>query len=318
MKKINPYPYTFDNKRYQTYNYFTQTHYGTKAFKISLDAGFTCPNRDGTCGSGGCNFCSARGSGDMILKDPQLEHQIVHSEAIMRNKWPDAAGIAYFQAYTNTHAPLEDLKKLYTPYFYDDRFIGIDIATRSDCLDDDKIAYFEEMAKHKDLTIEIGLQSIHKSTGIWMNRGHDLDSVESCILKLKEANIRTCIHIINGFPVEDEKMMLETIDFVARIKPDMIKIHMLHVIKDTKLAYQYKKEPFHLLTKDEFIDIVVKQLERLPEDMIIARLTGDGVGDALIAPEWTRKKTIVLNDIDKLMVERDTWQGKYYKESSHD
>ena len=151
-----------------------------------------------------------------------------------------------------------------------------------------------------------------------MNRGHDLDSVESCILKLKEANIRTCIHIINGFPVEDEKMMLETIDFVARIKPDMIKIHMLHVIKDTKLAYQYKKEPFHLLTKDEFIDIVVKQLERLPEDMIIARLTGDGVGDALIAPEWTRKKTIVLNDIDKLMVERDTWQGKYYKESSHD
>ncbi|WP_240920489.1 hypothetical protein [Erysipelothrix sp. HDW6A] len=114
MKKINPYPYTFDNKRYQTYNYFTQTHYGTKAFKISLDAGFTCPNRDGTCGSGGCNFCSARGSGDMILKDPQLEHQIVHSEAIMRNKWPDAAGIAYFQAYTNTHAPLEDLKELYT------------------------------------------------------------------------------------------------------------------------------------------------------------------------------------------------------------
>ncbi|QIK70896.1 TIGR01212 family radical SAM protein [Erysipelothrix sp. HDW6C] len=313
MIKNNPYPYSFDNKRYQTYNYFTHVTYGQKAFKVSIDAGFTCPNRDGTCGSGGCNFCSDRGSGDMILKDRDLELQIDHSEAIMLNKWPDAARIAYFQAYTNTHAPLEELMDLYTPFFNDDRFVGIDIATRSDCLDDDKIAYFKSMNQLKDLTIEIGLQSIHKETGVWMNRGHDLDSVESCIQKLKQAGIRTCIHIINGFPVETPAMMLETADFVARIKPDMIKIHMLHIINDTKLGYQYKKNPFAMLTREAYIDIVVQQIERLPQDMVIARLTGDGIGADLLAPDWTRRKTVVLNDIDKLMVERNTWQGKYYQ-----
>lgn len=310
MIKSNPFPYSNDNKRYKTYNYFAHETYGSKTYKIGIDAGFTCPNRDGTSAYGGCVFCSARGSGDMIPNTDDIEKQIQKGHEIMSKKWPDAQKIAYFQAYTNTHATLEELKKLYDPFFNDDRFIGIDIATRSDCLDDEKIAYFEEMSKKKDLTIEIGLQSIHKSTGKWMNRGHDLDSVTEVLQKLKKAKIRTCIHIINGFPVEDKAMMMETIDYVAKMNPEMIKIHMLHLLRGTKLGNQYIKEPFPLLTKDEYIDIVVDQIERLPQEMTIARLTGDGLSEDLLAPEWTKKKTIVLNDIDKLMVKRNTWQGK--------
>ncbi|AYV35108.1 TIGR01212 family radical SAM protein [Erysipelothrix rhusiopathiae] len=310
----NPYPYSLDNKRYQTYNYFTQKTYGQKAFKVSIDAGFTCPNRDGTCGSGGCNFCSARGSGDMILKNPDLEKQIEHSQNIMLQKWPDAAKIAYFQAYSNTHDSLENLKKLYDPFFDDDRFVGIDIATRSDCLDDEKIAYFEAMSRKKDLTIEIGLQTIHPETSEWMNRGHDLESVTSCIQKLKVAGIRTCVHIINGFPQETPEMMLETADYLAKMHPEMVKIHMLHIIKGTKLGAEYQKNAFPLLSRDEYVDIVVKQIERLPEDIVIARLTGDGMADDLLAPLWTIRKIVVTNEIDKLMVKRNTWQGKYVKE----
>ncbi|NBA01381.1 TIGR01212 family radical SAM protein [Erysipelothrix rhusiopathiae] len=310
----NPYPFSLDNKRYQTYNYFTQKTYGQKAFKVSIDAGFTCPNRDGTCGSGGCNFCSARGSGDMILKNPDLEKQIEHSQNIMLQKWPHAAKIAYFQAYSNTHDSLENLKKLYDPFFNDDRFVGIDIATRSDCLDDEKIAYFEAMSRKKDLTIEIGLQTIHPETSEWMNRGHDLESVTTCIQKLKAAGIRTCVHIINGFPQETPEMMLETADYLARMHPEMVKIHMLHIIKGTKLGAEYQKNPFPLLSRDDYVDVVVKQIERLPEDIVIARLTGDGMADDLLAPLWTVRKIAVTNEIDKLMVQKNTWQGKYAKE----
>ncbi|MEG0327191.1 MAG: TIGR01212 family radical SAM protein [Erysipelothrix sp.] len=311
--KNNPFPYTTDNKRYHTYNYFTRTHYGNKAFKVSIDAGFTCPNRDGTCASGGCNFCSDRGSGDMILQTPDIEAQIHHSTDIMKSKWPDASLIAYFQAYSNTHSDLQTLKDLYTPFFYDDRFVSIDIATRSDCLDDEKIAYFAEMAKLKDLTIEIGLQSIHPETSEWMNRGHDLDSVTQCIKKLKDANIRTCVHIINGFPIETIEDMIETAEYLAELKPAMVKIHMLHIIAGTKLGSQYKRNPFPIMDQATYVDLIVRQLEILPADIVIARLTGDGIPDDLLAPIWTLKKVQVLNDIDKLMVAKDTWQGKHAK-----
>lgn len=312
----HPYPHSLDNKRYQTFNYFSRKTYGHKTYKVGIDAGFSCPNRDGTTGHGGCVFCSARGSGDMIPDTQNIEVQIIEGQAMLSKKWPNAKKIAYFQAYTNTHAPLSQLKKLYDPYFQDDRFVGIDIATRSDCLSDEKIAYFKEMSKKKDLTLEIGLQSINKETGVWMNRGHDLDSVKEVLEKLKAAKIRTCVHIINGLPVEGKKEMMETIDFVAAMNPEMIKIHMLHVLRGTVLGNQYIKKPFPLLTKDEYIDIVVEQIERLPKDMVIARLTGDGLSDELLAPKWTEKKTIVLNDIDKEMHRRDTWQGKHYKKKA--
>lgn len=308
----NPFPYTLDNKRYQTFNYFAKKTYGDKTFKVGIDAGFTCPNRDGKVAHGGCIFCSAFGSGDMILNSDDIEKQIQHSTKIMENKWPDAKRIAYFQAYSNTYAPLAKLKELYDPFFEDDRFVGIDIATRSDCLDDEKIAYFAKMAKKKDLTIEIGLQSIHHRTGEWMNRGHDLASVDAVVKKLKAANIRTCVHIINGFPYETYEMMMDTARYVSKLNPDMIKIHMLHVIKPSVLGIQYLKEPFPLLSMEAYVSLVVDQIEILPQEMVIARLTGDGVADDLLAPMWTKKKTIVLNEIDKLMVKRNTWQGKYH------
>lgn len=309
----NPYPFTYDNKRYQTFNYFARETYGDKTFKIGIDAGFTCPNRDGTSGYGGCVFCSARGSGDMIPDTKNIETQIKKGNTMMSNKWPNAKKIAYFQAYTNTHAPLEKLKELYDPYFEDDRFIGIDIATRSDCLDDEKIAYFKTMSQKKDLTIEIGLQSIHKETGLWMNRGHDLESVDEVLDKLKKAGLRTCVHIINGFPVENEAKMMETIDYVAKKNPEMIKIHMLHILRGTVLGNTYIKEPFDMLSKDEYVNLVIKQIERLPQEMVIARLTGDGLSEDLLAPKWTENKTAVLNDIDKEMKRQNTWQGKYYQ-----
>ncbi len=311
--KNNPFPYTYDNKRYHTYNYFTQEHYGQKVFKVCIDAGFTCPNRDGTVTTGGCVFCSERGSGDIILQTEDIEKQIEHGFALMRKKWPNAKAIAYFQSYTNTHASLDELKRLYTPFFFDDRFVSIDIATRSDCLDARKIEWFKEMSQYKEVTFEIGLQSVHHQTATWMNRGHGLQSVTNVINLLKSQDLSVCIHIINGFPNETVEMLLETAQYCADMNPDMIKIHMLHILKNTPLGDQYEKQPFSLLTRDEYVELIVRQLELLPPEMVVARLTGDGIADDLLTPDWTQKKTIVLNEIDKLMKLEDTFQGKKYK-----
>lgn len=311
----NPFPYSNDNKRYHTYNYFANKKYHSKVFKVCIDAGFSCPNRDGTITRGGCVFCSERGSGDMILQSEDIEKQIEHGFALMHKKWPHAKAIAYFQSYTNTHGSLASLKKLYTPFFYDDRFIAIDIATRSDCLDDEKIAWFKEMSALKEVSFEIGLQSIHDETSKWMNRGHDLDSVTHCVHQLKAAHLPVCIHIINGFPQETPEMMLETAQYCAKIKPDMIKIHMLHILKDTPLGILYERNPFVLLSQDAYVELVVKQLEVLPPEIVVARVTGDGLRDSLLAPLWTLRKTVVLNEIDKLMKKRNTYQGKCHKKA---
>ncbi len=316
MTKSTNFIYSNDNKQYHTYNYYTRNHYGSKVFKVCIDAGFSCPNRDGTITTGGCVFCSERGSGDMILQTQDLQKQIEHGFELMRNKWPDAKAIAYFQSYTNTHGSLQKLKELYEPFFYDDRFIAIDIATRSDCLDDEKIAWFKEMSKIKEVNFEIGLQSIHDTTSKWMNRGHDLDSVTKIVNQLKKANLKVCLHIINGFPNETIDMMIETAQYCAQLKPDMLKIHMLHITKNTPLGDQYMQEPFTLLSKEVYVDLVVKQLEILPPEIIIARLTGDAMADDLLEPMWTLRKVSVLNDIDKLQKKRNSYQGKYYKKNS--
>ena len=314
--KTNPFKYSNDNKRYHTYNYFTRQKYDSKVFKVCIDAGFTCPNRDGTVARGGCIFCSERGSGDAILQSEDIENQIAYGFELMRNKWPNAKAVAYFQSYTNTHASLNQLKELYTPYFYDDRFISIDIATRSDCLDQEKINFFKEMNKIKEVTFEIGLQSIHDKTSLWMNRGHDLDNVTHTVNMLHEAELGVCIHIINGFPHETKDMMLETAKYCATLNPEMIKIHMLHIVKSSPLGLQYQMNPFEMITMEQYVDIVVQQLELLPPTTVAARLTGDAMDDELLAPMWTRKKTVVLNEIDKLMKKRNSYQGKAYEKVS--
>lgn len=307
----NPFPYSNDNKRYYTMNYYLKHTYHKKVAKVPLNAGFTCPNRDGSKAYGGCSFCSAMGSGDSILafsEDLKKQYQIGLER--MRKKWPDCLGIAYFQSFSNTYAPLKDLKRIYDPFFDDPELIGVAIATRADCLNEETIDYLNKQSAKKDVWIELGLQSIHAKTMDHLNRQHTTEEVWKIILQLKKTNIHTCIHIMNSLPHEKEEDMLETVRQIAYYHPDAIKIHMLHLLKGTRLAQEYEQNPFHLMSLEEYVDLVVKQLELLPQDIIIERLTGDGLADDLIEPLWTIKKTIVLNEIDKRMVKLNTYQGR--------
>ncbi len=307
----NPFPYSNDNKRYYTMNYYLKEHYQNKVAKVPLNAGFTCPNRDGTKGVGGCSFCSSMGSGDSILAfGDDLKKQYELGLERMQKKWPNCYGIAYFQSYSNTYAPLDLLKQIYDPFFEDPNVKGVAIATRADCLKDETIEYLNEQSKKKDVWIELGLQSIHEKTMDRLNRKHKTKEVWQKINQLKATSIHSCIHIMNSLPNESEDEMLETIKKIAYYHPDAIKIHMLHLIKGTRLALEYERKPFHLMSLEEYVDLVVKQLEYLPQDIIIERLTGDGLADDLIAPLWTIKKTIVLNEIDKRMVQLNTYQGR--------
>lgn len=312
MKKKHNFKYSADNKRYHTYNYFLRNKYQQKCFRVPIDAGFTCPNRDGERGIMGCSFCSIEGSGDTIIRGT-IPQQIDDGFNVMRNKWPDGLAMAYFQAYTNTYDTLENLKTLYEPFFHDDRFVGIIIATRADCLDDDKIDFFIEMSKYKDLYMEIGLQSIHPETNYYINRGHDNQVVTEIIQKLQAAKIHTTLHIINGLPNETPEMMLETAQYCADLKVDGIKIHMFQILKNTLEAYRYQQHPYPLLTQDEFVDITIKQLQLLPPETVVMRLTGDPLPNKLIGPQWTTNKISVLNQIDKTMAKYNYQQGdKYY------
>lgn len=314
MKKKNPFLYSFDNKRYHTWNYYLKTKYQNKVFKVPLNAAFSCPNRDGTCGVGGCTFCGALGSGEYAgnIQDDLLK-QFHEIEQVMLRKWPNGKPFAYFQAYTNTYAPLDTLKYVFTPFIEKEDVLGLCIGTRADCLEDDKIAYLESLTEKKEVWIELGLQSAHDKTAKHINRGHDFFTFVDCVNRLKDTHLKICVHIINSLPYEDEEMMLETIKKIAHLPIHAVKIHMLHICKDTKMAEEFKEHPFHILSKEEYIDIVIKQLELLPPEMIVQRLTGDAMKELLIEPAWTLNKTVILNDIDKEMVKRDTWQGKYYK-----
>lgn len=311
MKQKNPFPYSFDNKRYHTWNYYLKNKYQQKVFKVPLNANFSCPNRDGTCGSGGCTFCGALGSGEYAgnIHD-DLANQFSDVYEVMKRKWPTGLPMAYFQAYTNTYAPLEKLKEYFTPFVERTDILGIAIATRADCLEDDKIAYLQSLTKKKEIWIELGLQSIHDKTALATNRGHDYATFLDCIERLKNTDLKICVHIINSLPNEDEQMMLETAKQVGQLPIHAVKLHMLHVCEGTKMGEDYKKNPFPLFTLEQYIDIIIKQLEAFPPEIIIQRLTGDAVKELLIAPEWTLNKTNVLNSIDKEMVRRNTWQGK--------
>ncbi len=250
------------------------------------------------------------GSGDSILCfDDSLQKQYQEGLKRMQNKWPDCIGFAYFQSYSNTYAPLSILKKIYDPFFKDPNIPGIAIATHADCLNDEIIDYLNQ--QDKEVWLELGLQSVHESTMERCNRKHSTQIVFDWLDKLKDTNIKTCVHIINGLPGETKQDMLETVKQISKHPVDAIKIHMLHLIEGTQMAKEYEKEPFHILTLEEYVDIVVDQLELLPQEIIIERLTGDGIAKDLIVPKWTIKKTIVTNEIDKLMVKRNTWQGKH-------
>lgn len=312
--KQHPFPYSDDNKRYQTWNYYLKHTYHNKVFKVALNADFSCPNRDGTCGVGGCTFCGSLGSGECAgNKQDDLWTQYTKGFQMMRQKWPNGHAMAYFQAYTNTYAPLSILKETFEPFIEHPDSLALCIATRADCLEDEKIKYLNKQSSKKDIWIELGLQSIHDETAKRVNRGHSYNQFVDCIKRLEHTNLKICVHLINGLPYETKEMMIESAKALAQLPIHAVKIHMLHLMKGTAMAKEYEQTPFPLLTRDEYVDIVIAQLEVLPQEMIIQRLTGDGIQKDLIAPDWTRKKVIVLNEIDKEMVRRDTWQGKYNK-----
>ena len=313
MNERTPFPFSDSNKRYFTYDYYLRQKFGRKCCKVVLDGGFTCPNRDGTISEKGCTFCSPRGSGDFCAeRSLTIAEQFSIVRTRLQKKWPQAVYLAYFQAYCNTYAPLEILREKYEEALKQPGVVGINIATRADCIEQDVLSYLGELNKKTVLTIELGLQSIHDETLRKINRGHDF----ACFLKtyaaLKSAGISVCIHIINGLPGETEAMMLQTAESLAKLRPPCVKFHMLNILKETELAEEYQNRPFSLLTRDAYIDIVCRQIEMLPQETVIGRICGDAGEDSLIAPNWTRKKFMVLNEVDKWFARRNSMQGYFY------
>ena len=309
----NPFPYSYADKRYHTLNYHLREKYNQKIFKVMINAGFTCPNIDGKITYGGCTYCSKEGSGDFAgnPKDDLIK-QFYEIREMMLKKWPKAKYIGYFQAYTNTYAPLEVLKEKYETILELEDVIGLSISTRPDCLPDDVVEYLGELNERTNLWVELGLQTIHDSTSKLINRGHDYQTFLEGVEKLKAKNIKVKVHIINGLPGEDYNMMMETAKAVGRLGVDGIKIHLLHVIKNTPMEKMLDNGMLKLMTQDEYINLVCDQLEALPEEMIVHRLTGDGKREDLVGPLWSLKKWEVLNQIDATLKERNTFQGAKY------
>lgn len=310
QRDTNPFPYSNSNKRYLTQDYYLRQKFGKKVIKLSLNAGLSCPNRDGSKGVGGCTYCSHELSGDFAgnPKDSILT-QIQNQKNMLKSKWDNGLYIPYFQAGTNTYAPLGMLKTLFETAIAPEKVVGLAIATRADCLHNETIEYLAELSQKTYLTLELGLQTIHDNTAKYINRGHTFKEFIETYEKLMSKGINVCIHIINGLPYETPNMMLQTVKTIADMHPHSIKIHMLHILKGTVMAEQYLRGDFNLLTLEDYTQIVCNQLELLPPDVIIQRITGDGSKDDLIAPLWTLKKFVVMNEVDKELVKRNSYQG---------
>ncbi|MBI9008747.1 MAG: TIGR01212 family radical SAM protein [Tenericutes bacterium] len=310
--------YFTNEKSYNTVNEFYRHKFNTKVFKIALNGGFTCPNRDGTLSNKGCIFCSEKGSGDFAGNpEESLETQFNNIKSMMQNKWSTGKFIAYFQANTNTYAPLDKIKPLFeTALSLDKDVVGLSIATRPDCLSEDILDYLEDISKRTYLSVELGLQSMHEKSLKFINRGHDVNCFIDGVKELRKRNINVIVHIINGLPFETKKEMLETVELLNTLDIQGIKIHMLFIQENTELAYYYLNNPFKLFSLEEYVDIVVDQIELLNENIIIHRLTGDAPRKELIEPKWSLKKFVVTNEIDKLMRLRNSHQamrGKKYE-----
>ena len=315
----NPYPHTDSNKRYYTYDYYLRKAFGAKVAKIPLDAGFTCPNIDGNCGVGGCIYCSGRGSGDFAESATlplSKQYQLVRER--LSGKWNTPFCIPYFQAHTNTYAPLSVLKEKFEEALTFDGVVGLNIATRADCLPEEVCGYLAELAERTVLTVELGLQTVHDDVASAINRGHTFADFVKGYERLRKASpkIGICVHLIFGLPGESRDRTLESVRRVGTLVPDQVKIHLLHVLRGTRLGAMYEEGDYTPLTKEEYVTLVADAIELLPPDTVIARVTGDGMGEELLAPEWSRKKVSVINDIDKLLYARDSYQGKFAKEKS--
>jgi len=312
--QTNPFPNSDTNKRYYTYDYYLRRTFGGKCAKLPLDVGFTCPNIDGRCGRGGCIYCSDRGSGDFAPEAKlSVSEQIRAQKELFARKWDVSRCIAYFQAHTNTYAPLPILRAYYEGALAQEGIVGLNIATRADCLPPDVVDYLAALSERTVLTVELGLQTTSDETAARINRGHSF--ADFCrgyeALRAASKNIQICVHLILGLPGEDDARMLQTVRDVAKLHPDQVKIHLLHVLRGTTLAKLYENGEYQPLDRDRYVRLVADALELLPPDTVIGRLTGDGKADDLLAPLWSRKKTTVINDIDKLLYERNSYQGRF-------
>lgn len=307
-------PTLWGDKRFHTWNYEMREQFQEKIFKVMLDAGFTCPNRDGTIAKGGCTFCSARGSGDYAgRRRDDLITQFNTIRDRQHLKWSHAKYIGYFQAYTNTYAPVEELREYYEVILKQPGVVGLAIATRPDCLPDDVVDYLAELNERTYLWVEMGLQTVHESTSQLINRAHDTQCYLEAVEKLRKRNIRVCAHIIYGLPQETHEMMLDTGRAVAEMDVQGIKIHLLHLMRKTPMVKQYEAGLLRFLDMEEYIKLIVDTLEILPPEMIVHRLTGDAPRELLIGPMWSLRKWEVLNAIDQELKTRNTWQGKYWR-----
>ena len=289
-----------------------------KCYKIALNAHMTCPNRDGTKDTRGCIFCSAGGSGDFAVStDGQsIEEQLAKGESLLSGKTAlphdTPCIIAYFQAYTNTYAPVKYLERIFSQALSSPRVCGISIATRPDCLPNEVLTLLDSLKRrftNKFIWVELGLQTIHENTAQFIRRGYDLPCFEEAFTKLRELNIPVVVHVILGLPGESRTQMLKTVSYLSRLKPFGIKLQLLHVLKDTDLADFYKNGDFEVMTKEEYLDLVTDCLECLSPDIVIHRITGDGPKKLLVAPLWSGDKRGVLNELHRRLHERGSFQG---------
>ena len=304
------FKYSLDNKRYYTLNYYNKVKYNSKVFKISLNGGFTCPNIDGTKGYGGCIYCL---NGSKSINNIDLLEQFKTQKDIEEKKWPNAKYIGYFQANTNTYAKVDELKDKFELILKQPNVVGLNIATRPDSITKECYDYLEDLSKRTNLVVELGLQTINDKTAKLINRCSTLKEFEDSLNELNKRNIDVVVHIINGLPYETKEDMINTVKYLSQKKILGIKIHMLHILNNTEILKLYLKENFHILTKEEYVDIVCDQLEYLRDDIVINRITGDPIKEDLVEPNWLVKKFGVLNEIDKEMARRNSYQGIKYK-----
>lgn len=300
-------------ERYYSYSRFLKEYFGEKIYKICLDGGFTCPNRDGTLSKKGCLFCSEGGSGEYAEQSCySIKEQISHGKKQTASKYQGERYLAYFQAFTNTYAPISHLRKLYEEACDCEEICGLIIGTRPDCLSESVLSLLEEIQKKTPVFLELGFQTSHNETAHFLNRGYDSHIFADAVRRCQAHHLRVSTHIILGLPGETKEMQYETIEYLNALPISGIKISMLYLLKNTPLASYYEKHPFPLYTMEEYVSLVVDVLERLRPDIVIERLTGDGPRNLLIAPEWILHKRYVLNAIQKELKSRNTVQGKKY------
>ena len=315
QREQNPFAYSDSNKRYHTYDYYLRNTFGTKCAKIALDAGMTCPNRDGACGIGGCIYCSARGSGDFAAS-PRLsvgEQYRLQRERLI-DKWGTFKCIPYFQANTNTYAPVARLRELYEEALAQPDAVGINIATRADCLPPETVEYLAELSQRTTVTVELGLQTVHDKTAAAIRRGHSFSDFLEGYARLREKAplVRVGMHVIFGLIGENDEMMVETAQKVARLRPDEVKFHSLYVVEETEMAEIYRNGGYLPISEEQYVSLVVRAISMLPPETVVCRLTGDGDQKSLLAPLWSKNKRRVLNEIDKKFYDDNTWQGKEF------